>query len=161
MMARLGWFLRQIENILLLLAFLLMIVVAVLQIILRHTAQGGLMWADDFLRIEVLWLAVLGAVVASRDQHHLGLDIAQRFLPPAWAQPLRRLVALSVAALSAVLSVVTWQFVQLDKDSGVYAFAQVPSWMAESILPLGFALISMHYARHALRVRSRVHGSWF
>ncbi len=141
--------LRWVENALLLLAFVLMMLVAVVQIVLRHTHYGGLLWADDFLRVEVLWLAMLGAVVASREQHHLGLDLAQRLLSPVWAQAVRRIVAVAVAILSVVLSVATAEFVRADVDSGVYAFAQVPSWMAESILPLGFALIALHYARHA------------
>ena len=151
MMWRWARVLRRVENALLLLAFLLMMLVAVAQIILRHTRYGGLLWADDFLRVEVLWLAMLGAVVASREQHHLGLDLAQRLLPVAWAQALRGVVAVAVAILSGVLSVATAEFVRADVDSGVYAFAQVPSWMAETILPLGFALIALHYGIHALR----------
>ncbi|NNM51762.1 MAG: TRAP transporter small permease [Pseudomonadales bacterium] len=146
----LGLRLRQLENALLLLLFLLMMVVAVWQIIMRHTRWGGLVWADDFLRVEVLWLAMLGAVVASRDRTHLGLDLARRFLPELPRRLVERLVAALTTLLASVLAWYCYLFVHEEMDAGTQAFGNVPSWMAEAILPVGFGLIALHYLRHTL-----------
>jgi TRAP-type C4-dicarboxylate transport system permease small subunit len=59
-----------------------MISLAFAQIVLRNGFDGGIVWADSLLRIMVLWIALIGAVVASRDQRHINIDLISRFLPP-------------------------------------------------------------------------------
>ncbi len=156
---RLGLYLHQLENALLLLLFLMMMMVAVWQIIMRHTHWGGLVWADDFLRVEVLWLAMLGAVVASRDRTHLGLDLVRRFFPERPRRIVERIVAALTMSLAAVLAWYCYGFVHEEIDAGTQAFGNVPSWVAEAILPIGFGLIALHYFRHALWPRREDHAS--
>ncbi len=150
MMQLLGRRLRYLENVLLLLFFLIMVVLAVAQIILRLGHWGGLYWADDFLRVEVLWLAMLGAVVAARDRHHLGLDLIRRFLPVRQGQWVERGTSLLTAVIAASLAFYCGQFVQEERGGGSFAFANVPVWWAEGVLPVGFGLIALHYLRHVL-----------
>jgi TRAP-type C4-dicarboxylate transport system permease small subunit len=51
---------------LLVLLLLAMISLAFAQIVLRNGFDGGIIWADSLLRIMVLWIALIGAVVASQ-----------------------------------------------------------------------------------------------
>ncbi len=147
-MKKLSQVLSTLENWVLLFLFLLMVLVAVLQIILRHSPVGGLFWADDFLRVEVLWLAMTGAVVASRDRHHLGLDLARRFLPEASRHLVERLVSLLTCMVAAVLAWYCGRYVAVERESNTLAFANVPGWWAELALPVGFALVAVHYFFH-------------
>ena len=48
------------------LALVSILVMALIQIVLRNVFDSGLLWAESFLRILVLWIAILGAMVATR-----------------------------------------------------------------------------------------------
>lgn len=142
--------LRWFEALLLGFMFFTMILVAVAQIVLRHTSIGGLTWGDAFLRVWVLWLAMAGAVVASRDRHHIGIELAARYLPTFLKGYIGAAVSLFTSVICAALSYYTWQFVHEEFGAGATAFAQVPAWVGESVLPVGFALISLRYLEHTL-----------
>jgi TRAP-type C4-dicarboxylate transport system permease small subunit len=43
------------------------ILLAASQILLRNLFDSGIIWADPTLRIMVLWLALLGAIAATRE----------------------------------------------------------------------------------------------
>ena len=49
-----------------------MILLATTQILMRNLWDTGLAWADPSLRIAVLWVALLGALAATRDDNHIG-----------------------------------------------------------------------------------------
>ena len=81
-LARVLWCIHRIEDLLLVGLLLSMISIAFTQIVLRNGFDGGIAWADSLLRIMVLWIALIGALVASRDQRHINIDLISRFLPP-------------------------------------------------------------------------------
>ena len=62
-----------------LLAF--MIGLAFTQIVLRNGFSGGIIWADGLIRILVLWIGLVGAMVASRNGNHINIDIITKYLP--------------------------------------------------------------------------------
>ena len=67
-------FLHRLENIALISALISMLGIAVLQIFLRNFFDSGFLWAESFLRILVLWVAMLGAMVATREKNHISID---------------------------------------------------------------------------------------
>ena len=81
-----------------------MILLAAAQIGLRNFFGGGFSWADESLRIMVLWVAMLGAVAASRDQRHVSIDALSRFLSPALRRWTRILINLFAAAVCLALA---------------------------------------------------------
>jgi TRAP-type C4-dicarboxylate transport system permease small subunit len=137
--------LHRLEDGLLILALLAMIVMAVLQILLRVLFHTGVIWGDELVRVLVLWLGLLGAVSASRTDRHIRIDLASRYLPErfkVWAAAVMQL------ATALVCGVVTWyavRFVQIEFEFQDRAFANVPAWVCELIIPLGFAVISLRY----------------
>lgn len=90
---------RGIENLLLAGLLLAMLLLAGAQILLRNLGEGGFPWADEALRIMVLWLAMLGAVAASRDNRHIAIDALARLLPAR----LQALTGAIIAALTATI----------------------------------------------------------
>ena len=64
-----------------LLALLLtsMIGIAAFQVVLRNFFDSGLYWGDSAVRVMVLWVAMLGAMVASRKDEHIRIDLVARF----------------------------------------------------------------------------------
>jgi TRAP-type C4-dicarboxylate transport system permease small subunit len=132
-----------------------MIILAGVQILLRNVFDTGLIWSDQVLRIMVLWVALLGAVAASRDDKHIRIDILGRLLPP-WA---KRISDLLLHAFTAIVAgTAAWFALALvidERQYGVTLLANVPSWIFQIILPLGFGLIAYRYLVFCLRA---IHG---
>ena len=75
---RLERFGRVAEDALLVLILSSMILLAAGQIVLRNVLDIGFIWGDEALRLMVLWLAVAGAVAASRTDKHINIDVLDR-----------------------------------------------------------------------------------
>lgn len=136
---------RWVENALLGTVLFLMIGIAAAQVFLRAVLGDGLAWADEALRLLVLWAAMLGAIAASRDNVHLRIDLLSRFLPAAWRRVTAVLVDLFAAGVSAVLAWQSWRFVAESRAFGDQVLGTLPAWAFQLILPTAFVLITYRY----------------
>ncbi|HIL83344.1 MAG TPA: TRAP transporter small permease subunit, partial [Pseudomonadales bacterium] len=93
---------HRLEDGALVLALVSMLVMALTQILLRNLFDSGFLWAESFLRILVLWVAILGAMVATRDRNHISIDLLSRLLPAGYFVPLQIVSLLFAAVLCAV-----------------------------------------------------------
>ena len=142
---------RLAENGLLLTILVMMLLVAVAQIVSRNVFNSGFIWADEFLRLTVLWVALLGSIAASRDHRHLRIDVLSRFLSPRILRWTNFLVDLFTAAVCAVLAYYSFEFVVETREYEDLAFGTQPLWWFQSILPLGFGLMAWRYLLWAFR----------
>ena len=142
--------LRRLEDALLVAILAAMILVAAWQVIARNFFDTGLLWGDALVRVLVLWVAMLGAMVASRKDDHIRIDLVSRFVGEAWRRRLQRFACAFAGAVLAVFAWHSFRFVHFEYQDGVIAFAAVPAWVCESILPLGAGLMSLRYMLHAL-----------
>jgi TRAP-type C4-dicarboxylate transport system permease small subunit len=142
---------RWLEDALLGGLFAVLTLLAVLQIVLRNLGLAGFVWADGLVRIGVLWIALLGAVAASRDQKHIAIDLARRLLPARLWRPLSTVVAAFTSTVCGFLAYYSWTFVRDSRAFGDTLFGGWPAWLFQLILPVGFALISYRYALACLR----------
>ncbi len=140
----------RLEDALLVIGVFALVGLAAWQILARNLWSGGETWAEPLLRALVLWLGVLGAMVATRDGGHIRIDLLGRLLPPRWAALNARLIHLLSAAVCALLAYHGARLVQMDFSDGTPAFAAVPAWVVELILPVGFALMALRFALQAL-----------
>lgn len=136
---------HRLEDSILVGLLLTMIGLAVSQIVLRNLFDTGITWADSLLRILVLWIALIGALVATRQQQHINIDLISRFLPVSAKRFVSAIVALFSAAVCAMLAYYCLDFVKMEYEAPSMAFANVPTWWCESIMPIGFALMSMRF----------------
>jgi TRAP-type C4-dicarboxylate transport system permease small subunit len=123
-----------------------MIVIAAGQIVLRNFLNIGFIWSDEALRMLVLWLAVAGAVAASRGDKHINIPVFDRFLPGRLGT-LKDLVIHAFTA--AICGVVAWHgflFVRSSHEYGDVLLGSVPAWILQLVLPVGFGLICYRYA---------------
>ncbi|MFT6012233.1 MAG: TRAP-type C4-dicarboxylate transport system permease small subunit, partial [Candidatus Azotimanducaceae bacterium] len=74
-------YLHRLEDSLLVFSLLAMLLIALGQIVLRNGFDSGVLWAESFARILVLWVAMLGAMVATRENNHISIDAVSRYLP--------------------------------------------------------------------------------
>lgn len=126
-----------------------MVVLAGGQILLRNVLSGSAGWVDPLLRVLVLWVGLLGAVAASRSDKHIAIDGAVRALPPRARCLARGFTCAFTAAVAGLIAVHAARFVAMDRAAGVAAFAGVPAWVPELVLPVGFALIALRYLLRA------------
>lgn len=142
---KLGKILLQLESIMLVSTFLIVLSIAVTQIFLRNFFDVGILWADTFLRIMVLWLGMMGALIASRNNNHINMNLGLKYLS---AQGLRFVKAFVHLFTTIICFVVAWygiNLVQMEYEEAGIAFAYVPVWLTVSIIPIGFAIMGLRY----------------
>lgn len=152
MLSRLIRRIRQAEDALLVILLLAMISLAVLQIFLRNFFDSGIVWGDSLVRVLVLWIGLTGAMAASRTDNHIKIDVVSRYLPRA-AQPFSRLLtSLFTAGITGLMAWHSARFVLMEKADGLIAFAGVPAWVCEAIIPVAFAVICLRYLLFSIRL---------
>jgi len=146
--ARLG---RLVETTALAALVAAMIGLAAGQILMRNMLGSGLSWADEALRVMVLWVTMVGAVAASREQRHVSIDVLSRYLPRSWQAWASMATNGFVALVCALLAWASYGFVagSVEVDDRVFA-GQLPAWTVQAILPVAFALLAYRYAVSSL-----------
>lgn len=131
---------------------LLMIVIAVIQIVMRNFMGAGLIWAESLLRIIVLWLALLGAMVASRNDEHIAIDVLVDKLPQNIGYFVMRLTRVLTALICSVVAWYSFKFVIDEYEYGDIAFGIIPHWLCEAIIPFSLTIMAIRYFISALLV---------
>lgn len=139
------------ENILLILVLASMLGIAVWQIFARNVYSGGFIWADEYLRLAVLWVAFIGSIAAARDHRHLRIDLLSRLLPPSLTRWTDFIADLATVVICMVLAWYSLAFVSETFEYKDQAFGRLPLWWFQSILPAGFLLIGFRYAIWAVK----------
>ena len=137
--------LHRIEDWALTILVLSLVVLAGAQILLRNVFDAGLSWADPLLRAMVLWSAMLGALVATREDHHIGLDFVARFTHGAARRAAHVIATLFAAVLCGAMAWYSVGLVQLDLDGSSKGVAGLPAWTLETIMPIGFGLMALRF----------------
>jgi TRAP-type C4-dicarboxylate transport system permease small subunit len=94
----------------------------------------------------LLWLALGGALGATRAKRHIGIDALPRILPSrghriAWA-----LTQAATAVICALLAWYGWGMVQMEREVPAAFVPGVPSWWPMLVFPAGFALMALRFA---------------
>jgi TRAP-type C4-dicarboxylate transport system permease small subunit len=137
--------LHRLEDAILVGLLLLMIGMAVTQIFLRNLFEAGLVWSDVMVRILVLWVGLIGAMVASRQDNHISIDILDRFMPERAKVYANFVIKLFTAWICTIVAYYSLLFVKMEFADGGMAFAQVPTWLCEAIIPFAFTVIALRY----------------
>ena len=135
----------RIEDSILVGLLLLMIFLSVLQIFLRNFFGAGIVWSEVLVRILVLWVGLIGAMVASRQGNHINIDIMDRYLSGRAKNLVKFVVEIFTALICIVVAYYSLQFVQMEFSDGGVSFAKVPEWLCEAIIPFAFTVISLRY----------------
>ena len=150
MVLRLYRFLLRLEESLLVVILLSTIIFAVAQIFLRNFFHSGIPWGDSLVRILVLWLGLIGAMIASRDHRHIKIDILSRHMTPANQLWLRRFTDSITAIVCFVVAWYAFLFVRIEYQDGMRAFENVPVWLTEVIIPVGFLIMAVRFLLSAV-----------
>ncbi len=138
-------YLQKLEDGILITLLLVMIIMAVLQIVLRNMFNSGILWGDGLVKVLVLWIGLVGAMIASRDNNHISIDVISRYLPESVKKLSDLLIYGFTTLVCGTMAYFSYTFVLLEKTDGMTAFAQVPAWICESIIPIAFGIICIRY----------------
>jgi C4-dicarboxylate transporter, DctQ subunit len=136
---------NRLEDGILVALLMLMIGLAVAQIFLRDLFQVSIVWGDSLVRVLVLWIGLVGAMVASREGKHIHIDLITRYLPERAKGYISGVVNLFTAFICMLVGWYGFQFVQMEYQSGGEVFAGMPNWACETIIPVSFMVIAMRY----------------
>jgi TRAP-type C4-dicarboxylate transport system permease small subunit len=137
---------HRLEEALLVLLLTSMIGVAAAQVVMRNFFDSGLFWGDSAVRVAVLWVAMLGAMVASRNDGHIRIDIAGRYLPDGIKKSVGRMVSLFTCIVLALFAWYSYDFVRFEYEDATLAFGVVPAWICEAIMPVGAGVMALRFA---------------
>jgi len=137
---------RALENGLLVVLLSLLLLLASAQILLRNVLSSSLPWGDEAVRLLVLWLALLGAIAASRDGRQIRIDVLSRVIPKRLVWIPDSIATGFTAAVCGVFAWHAWRFVQDSRAFGDQMLGDWPAWMLQLILPIGFGVMAYRYA---------------
>ena len=144
-----------LEDAILLLIFFALLLLAFFQVGMRNLLDSGLLWADSALRILVLWLAFWGAVIGARRSQHIRMEIVTHYFPPRLRRIVLMVADLGCAVISALVTYYSAIFVWNERSYGDIAFASVPQWWCEAIIPLAFLLLTLRFLAQSARLLIR------
>jgi TRAP-type C4-dicarboxylate transport system permease small subunit len=144
-----------LETIMLVSMLTTMMLVAVSQILLREVFGTGMGWADELVRLIVLWLALVGSIAACRDNRHIRIDALSHVLPEVAVSVIRVLVDIFAAVVCGIIAVQAWRYLQIEIEYEDTVLVNTPAWIAHSVMPAAFALISYQFLVSALSQASK------
>jgi TRAP-type C4-dicarboxylate transport system permease small subunit len=158
-LSRLDMFGRAAENSVLVFLLSGMILLAVGQIVLRELFSTGFGWADELIRLMVLWLAMVGSIAACRDDRHIRIDALSHLLPESVVSVTQMLVDVFAAIVCAVIAWQAYRYLQIEIEYEDIVLVNTPAWVAHMIMPLAFALISYRFIVNVLtKLHALVYG---
>ena len=93
----------------------------------------------------VLWLAMIGAVAACRENRHIRIDAISHLMSDRTVGYARLLVDTFAALVCAVVAWHAWRYLQLEIEFEETVLVDTPAWMAHVIVPVAFALLSYRF----------------
>ena len=122
-----------------------LLLLSVAQIVLRVAFDAGLPWAEPVSRAGVLFLALLGALGATRSGKHIAIDALPRFLPPRPRRVVWAISQVAAAVICLALAWLGWGMVGMEREAPVPFVAGIPSWVPMLVIPLGFGLMGLRF----------------
>lgn len=136
---------RFIENAFLVGLLGAMMLLSVAQIIAREFFGTGFFWAGESIRIMVLWLAMVGAVAACRENRHIRVDAISHWLSDQLVKVIRLGVDLFAAVVCAVIAWHSWRYIQEEIEYEDVVLFDTPAWIVHIVVPIAFALMSYRF----------------
>lgn len=138
-------FLNRLEDAILVGLLGAMLVLAVAQILMRNFLQAGVLWGDILVRVMVLWVGLIGAMVAARRNQHISIDIVSRMLPQRVKKIVAAVLNLFAVVVCGIVAYFSLGLVHMEYIDGAFAFGAIPTWTLEAIIPISFGVMALRY----------------
>jgi len=122
-----------------------MVVLPLAEIIARRLFGVGVPGSGPFVQHLTLWIGFLGAAIAAREGKLLALATGT-FVPERWRHATTTFASAVAACMATILAIGAVQLVMTERETGTIIAANVPAWVGQLALPVGFALIALRLA---------------
>jgi len=129
----------------LVLLLLSMIILAGYDILARSLFGGGLSWIPPLLRVMVLWIGLLGALMATRSREHISIDLISKLAGPTVNRIASTLTLLFAAAICGLVGWYSGEYIQIAFEYQDIAFADIPAWPLQLVIPVSFGLMAVRF----------------
>ncbi len=141
----------RVEKILVVVFLSTLMLTAFLQIILRNFFATGISWGDVLIRYLVLWVAFIGAALATREGRHINMEVFSRWVSDRGRVYLNRVSHLCSAGICGLLTYAAIKFIQFEVQMGSTTILGLPIWVPELIIPLTFGLMTFRFGLRFFR----------
>ncbi len=148
---------RFVENVFLVGLLSSMMLLSVAQIIAREVFETGFYWSGELVRLMVLWLAMVGAVAACRENRHIRIDAVSHLLSDRAVRVARVVVDTFAAGVCAMVAWHAWRYTQLEIEFEETVLIDTPAWIAHAVVPAAFALLSYRFLLGAGKEGSKLY----
>ncbi len=135
--------LRWAEDSLLALTLGAMVVLPLLEVFVRSGWRVGIAGGSTILQHLSLVVAMLGAAIAAREGRLLVLSNVQSVLDGHHKRLARWAASLATATVGILLAYGAWVFVHSEWQADTQWFGEVPAWIIQWVMPVGFAVIAL------------------
>jgi tripartite ATP-independent transporter DctM subunit len=129
------------------LALLVMVALPIVEVVGRALIGATIPGSIDYVRHLTLWVTFLGAGIAAKQQKHLALGFAG-FLKGRQREVASMIAGAVATVVALVLAWASLELLQADHGAATKLGAFIPQWVAEIIMPIGFALIGARLLTH-------------
>ncbi len=148
---RLDDIISRVEKILIVFLLSLMIAVAFSQIILRNFFATGFSWGDVLVRYLVLWVAFIGAALATKEGKHINIEVFSRWVSAKGRIYLNAASHLCSLIICGLLTFAALKFIQLEAQIGSTTFFRLPLWLPELIIPITFGVMTLRFTLRCVK----------
>lgn len=139
--------LRRAENGLSVAMLCAMALLPILEIVGRRLWRTGIPGSTTLVQHGTLWIGFLGGAITARDGGHLSIGALTGVLPQSFRKPASIFTASVSASVSLLLCSAGVTLVRIEWADGRYLLPFLPVWLAEAVIPLGFALMAWRLVR--------------
>ncbi|TDL81254.1 TRAP transporter small permease [Palleronia sediminis] len=125
-------------------------------VVARYGFNTGVVWAEEVVRYQIIWLVFIGSSVAVRKGIHIGIDALPQVLPAPLAHALRVAVLCICVLFCAALLYYSILLVMQTRAFGQKTSAmQMPFWIVQLAIPIGAGLMGLRFSQALFRTLTR------
>lgn len=148
----LKWLLDHFEEGLAAIILMVQVTIAFLNVITRYVINYSLAWTEELEVSLFVWLTLLGAAIAYKQNAHLSMVFVANALPKRWQKWINLFVAATSILLFVILFIFSVQQVQVEVRFNTMTEALgIPAWIFTAGVPVGcvIVIIRILQAAHA------------
>src|SRR6266496_1215875 len=136
------------ENALVMFVLAGLVILPLTEVALRLLHRAGVAGSSAFVQHFTLLVGVLGGAIAARERRLLSLSSLPNLLAGHWKTAASLFSSGLASAISVVLCLAGWQFVQAEPADKMLAYG-IPLRVFQLFLPVGFGLVALRLCWHA------------
>jgi TRAP-type C4-dicarboxylate transport system permease small subunit len=119
---------------------------------------GGFVWAPKLALVMMLWVALLGASMATYERVHLALEFGEQLWPKRMIHYVRAFAHALTSAFCFCLFLLSMSLTldHVDWGTNIKANEWLPYWLAVAIMPYTFIAMSIRIAAQSVTIAAKI-----